>query len=159
MQEDLKIFADFERDLAALQPATLGVRRDELLFAAGRAAGRRSSRIWQASTGVLLLLLAGLGAMNLRTGPGPQQMAQPRPAPPPQSLAAVPDDAPAVARIGLLHFTVAPNSYIALRNQVLTQGVGALPKPTGGGAEPALPADLLQGMSPWQRRALQANRS
>jgi len=132
--------AELARALSGLRPAG-GIDRDRMLFAAGAASARRTGRIGMGVAGVLAAALAVSLAVRPEprviervvtvpaTGPAPT-MAAPWPAETPDWMPA------AVEQKG---------AYLALRNQVLTKGLDALPAPApaaGALAEPANGIDV-----------------
>jgi hypothetical protein len=144
---DLKAF---EAALGGLVPAESRLNRDRLMYLAGAAAAApsgsqtamRSSRLpaflWPLATAALFLAALGLGALVALRQPTERIVYQDRPA-----ASTNPGDAPSLALhlplIGptnSMHGT-ASGSYLALREQVLRHGVGALDAPSG----PAEPAD------------------
>jgi hypothetical protein len=52
---------EFERRMARLEPNGAGLNPDTMLFAAGKAAGRRGQRWWAGLTGLLALVAVGVG--------------------------------------------------------------------------------------------------
>jgi hypothetical protein len=125
---------EFERALAALEPAPPALDRDRLLFEAGRRSARRRGWPWPAAAAALGLLAAGLGG-TLLLRPAPpvvvrvvrEHTVSPVHAPDGDS-----EDGPApVGRPG----------YFQLREQLLTRGLESLPTPAPAPAEPPAPLE------------------
>ncbi|MBV9126188.1 MAG: hypothetical protein JO112_22800 [Planctomycetes bacterium] len=138
--------AALEAALAGLQPLPGKLNRDQLLFRAGQASGRRGW-LWPSAAGALALVAAGLAA-TLVAHPVPPRVerivyvhvpAQVLPPTPAESSfprkrtlspASVADRPPAL-----------PGDYLKLRDQVLCWGVDALPQ------SPAPPPALADSTS------------
>ena len=144
---DLKAF---EAALGGLVPADSRLNRDRLMYLAGAAAAAPATRhramrfhrlpalLWPAATAALFLIAAGLGAIVAFREPQVRVVYVDRP-----SAGSNRGDAPSLLvhlpPIGSTGSTrgTASGSYLALREQVLRNGVGALDAPSG----PAEPAD------------------
>lgn len=111
--------------LGALAPARPTIDRDRMLYLSGRAAGRRTARLWQGTSAALaacLLIAVAVPAWG-PTGPD-ADMAGPRDrsAEVPSARVGLTDVAPAFAAAGPFD-----GSYVRLRNDVLARGIEALP--------------------------------
>lgn len=107
---------ELEEALLGLRPSSPGLDHDLMMFRAGQAAARRRLRLWQGSTGALLLGLA----VSIFGGLHDARRSGPVPGTPLRAVMA----APRVPAAG---------SYAALRSRVLEQGVDVLPLPETGG--------------------------
>jgi hypothetical protein len=109
--------SDCERRLAGWHPASAGLDADAMLFAAGRAAGRRGPArlLWPALCVLLAAQAAGLGAWGLSERAECQALASrlrelaPAPGVPP---------ATAVAHLPEPSYMPSPDDYFHLRRQV-----------------------------------------
>jgi hypothetical protein len=127
--------SDCERRLAGWHPASAGLDADAMLFAAGRAAGRRGRArlLWPALCVLLAVQAAGLGVWGLSERAERQALASrlPEPAPAP--------GAPSVTAVAASSYTPSPEDYFHLRRR-LEQDPGrwpASPQPAGPrGKEP-----------------------
>lgn len=149
---DLKAF---EAALGGLVPAESRPNRDRLMYLAGAAAaatsniqpaarfGRFPSLLWPVATAALFLITIGLGALAAFRQPTERIVYVDRPA-----AGANPVDAPLLLaqspRVGpsaAADRDTTSGSYLALREQVLRLGVGALDVPSGA-AEPPDHSDV-----------------
>ena len=111
---------EVESALGRVRPSRVGLDRDLLMFNAGLAAAR-PSRTWQALSGVLGVLL--LCAVLVRPGPrAPESMNSETHV----QEYRVPAQGQDIEPLGQM-------TYIRLRQQVLKQGLEALPKDPGTG--------------------------
>lgn len=123
---------ELEAALRRTQPAKTGLNRDHLMFNAGRASAR-SSRPWQALSGVLMALL--LGALFVRpdpSGTSPPSLGR-------ETMAVNPRSLEAEAEAEGLATVTDQVTYLRLRRQVIRGGLGALPSNTAGSTESAHP--------------------
>jgi hypothetical protein len=118
---------DLETCLRSLVPSSHGLLRDNLMFQAGRCAGRRQLLPWQATSAVLLAGSLTLGWLSLNPEPrlDPSLLVQVEPImetarPTMHQSSASP------GRIVLASVTH-PSEYARLRELVLLEGVDALP--------------------------------
>ena len=129
---------ELEAALAGLAPARSGIDRDRVMFDVGRFSVRRSKRLWQGLSSVLVvLLLASVLARPTLSGAerGPEVV--------PRSIAAVstrslePVDQQQIEAF---------RQYVRTRQAVLDRGVEAIPASSGrksdGVAPPAVNDDL-----------------
>jgi hypothetical protein len=118
-----------EQRLRGLTPRPPAIDRDELMFAAGRAAAGRSLSVWRGVAAASLCLALGLGAFaGLRPGsqvverivyvPAPVEQPTARPTPDETPTAA---PAPAMGRLA--------DAAWSLQRRVLAEGIDALPPP------------------------------
>ena len=114
---------ELETALGRLQPAKTGLDRDQLMFNAGRASAR-SSRPWQAASGLLMVTL--LYSLFMRE---PITEIVGHPVREPVVPVARQRGAEPAAHD---HASVERMSYLRLRRQILQEGLDALP-PDGGG--------------------------
>jgi hypothetical protein len=100
-----------ERRLASWQPASVGLDADAVLFAAGRAAGRRGRLYWAASCAVLTMLAVGLGLWGISERAERQVLAS--------RLAPVLDTASSSDGTTLPEpsYSPSPNGYLNVRRQ------------------------------------------
>jgi hypothetical protein len=121
--------------LGALAPAQPVIERDEVLYQAGLAAGRRTARRWRGvSAALAACLLAAITLPAQRTTP-------PRPAPvaveriiaPPVAVEPQIEPAPEPRTV-----MIPSGQYAQLRNAVLAHGMSALPPMTDSDPEPPL---------------------
>ena len=150
-------FSPFEQALAGLTP-TAQLARDELLFAAGRAAAERDAalarspwrrRAWPLSTAALALLSVGLSAALLARSPRTEIVYVERPAAPAIDAPAI-AIAPAVtlpasrAAFSPRRFSTLfpPESYASLREQALRGEFDRRPvsEPSSAPGEAATPS-------------------
>jgi hypothetical protein len=120
---------ELETRLRRLVPSGHGLRRDNLMFQAGRQAGRRQLVPWQAMSATLFVGCMALGWLSL----GPEL-------PPDRSLLVEVDpivepappgterSAPSRGRV-VLPRVAHPSEYFRLRELVLLEGADALPHP------------------------------
>ena len=122
-----------EAALAGLRPAAPGIGPDALMFRAGRAAGIRQVRRWQAAASTLGVLL--LVAMIFpRATPTPRIVYVDRIMPAATAQANQARETPAPPEnIHLAAHRPSALAYLSLRDDVLSHGVDALPSPA---AEP-----------------------
>lgn len=124
-----------EAALAGLRPATTQMSSDTLMFQAGRAAGLRQVRRWQAAAGTLgVLLLATV--MLPWSARGPRVIYVERP---PESAHRPADEPewPPMPPHRAREADTAPRTvaYLAMRDDVLTRGVDALRSPVAAAAQ------------------------
>lgn len=122
MQEERDLTAgekEFESALASLHPGAATVDVVELAYEAGRRSARGQLRLWRSCAAMLALALAGVGivAMPKSTAPTDQLLAQ----------GDVPGAAPVVMAAG--------PSYWQVRDEILENGLAALPAPAPGNAD------------------------
>jgi hypothetical protein len=118
---------ELETRLRRLVPASHGLRRDNLMFQAGRRARHRQLRFWQTLSTVLFVGSLTLGWLSLGPEPRPDPSLLVRVEP-------VVEPAPPVAhrrepppgRVVLATVTH-PSGYLRLRDLVLLEGAEALP--------------------------------
>ena len=119
--------AAFTRTLAEAVPHPGRLDRDALLFAAGRAAGRRG-RFWPATAAALAVLSASLGATLLFRTPAVVEVVRivhvpiPAPAPEPAVLPAEEPSPPPAAPLAAEWVT-----DLRLRERMLREGSSAVP--------------------------------
>lgn len=126
---------ELESRLGRLTPAHHRIGRDELMFRAGQAAGLRSARQWRSATlttlAMLLLGLASTAPWIVRNNGDPARnlasntttTRPPLPTPNRHSPASPQVTTPVLVRLP----SVATAEYLRLREQVLREGVEALP--------------------------------
>jgi hypothetical protein len=149
---DLKAF---EAALGGLVPAESRLNRDRLMYLAGAAAatpsgnqpalriGRIPALLWPIATAALFVIAVGLGALAALRQPAERIVYVDRPAAransadAPSLLAQLPRVGPSTAA----DRDTTSGSYLALREQVLRLGVGALDVPSGA-AEPPDRSDV-----------------
>jgi hypothetical protein len=118
--------SDVERHLAGWHPASGGLDADAMLFAAGRAAGRRGPGrlLWPALCLVLAVQAAGLTAWGLSERAECRSLAErlreraPAPSAPP---------ATAVAEVPEPSYTPSPDDYFHLRRRAEQDWLASLP--------------------------------
>lgn len=137
---------ELESALGSLKPAASHAGRDELMFNAGQAAARRHTHSWQLLSVILACVLTA--SVIMRPEPKTQiienteYVYMPIPTTPTTPVAHLTGNTPRPN----------PNSYITLRNKILTDGLEALPenrtKRSGqsGKSEPMTREQLLQEM-------------
>ena len=151
--------------LRGVAPAAVGIGRDEMMFAAGRASVR-VPRVWPWQVGMAAAVVVCVGALALRLPPqGPVVV---------ERTVVVHEVAPSGA--GAVAMSERPErmdlrpvveratgsraDYLEMRNAVLSRGIDALVSPpTGGGAGITGPAKgwKLEGsesLPAWQQRSL-----
>ena len=116
-----------EQALAQLRPAAPALNRDAVMFAAGRASARGSSRPWQWVSVLLACTLVASLVTHRQTPPSRAADAPRKSRVPPRRVAAV-DPEPS-RWLGHPWVTPRGNAYIHLRNAVLARGLDALPEP------------------------------
>jgi hypothetical protein len=118
---------DLEGRLRSLVPSSHGLQRDNLMFQAGRRAGRRHLVPWQATSAVLLAGSLTLGWLSLdpEPRPDPSLLVQVEPIAE-TTRPAMHQSSPSPGRIVLAKVTH-PSEYSRLRELVLLEGVDALP--------------------------------
>jgi hypothetical protein len=140
----------FQSALARLQPAPDGINIAQLLFRAGQLSAARPSRAWPYITAASMLLATVFGsALLFRPAPQPAErivtvyIPSPTVPPPPQPEPSAPSagEAPVAPYQPVPPYlsTSDEGSYLHLRREVLTHGLGALPPPSPWPA--AAPAD------------------
>lgn len=137
MRNEEKLTADLaalESGLSCLRPTGTG-NRDELMFLAGRRAGRRGRSAWCAAAGVLAACLA----VSLAFRPGPQVVERIVHVPvqagaeaPPQPSLPAPDWTLASIVDAFRLPPAHARADFKLRQAVLERGVDALPRPRAG---------------------------
>lgn len=143
----------FERKLAEVPPHLGGLQRDALLFAAGRAAGRRGT-FWPAAAGVLALVSLGLAGMLVFRPPAVIEVVRveyrsaPPTRPPAERISAPADSAqlcPPLAWAAPL----APEwiEGMRLRERVIRDGVNSMPSPAWAPAPEQPTSDEVPDMS------------
>ncbi len=146
--------------LGKLKPAPSALDRGAVMFAAGRASGRRRVRLWQAAA----VMLAACTLASLTVRPGPATVVEVRTVTvspdPPAEIPVVTPAEPVPAAVDLPPtatglFRPIEGSYLALRNDVLARGLDALPtSPALAGAEPLTLRSLLGDPKPQRRPGL-----
>jgi hypothetical protein len=131
--------SELEAALARLAPTPANDRRDEIAYEAGRRAGRRSTAVWRTCSGALAACLAA--AVVLRPEPRTVERVVYAPAPSTPALVVhAPVDGASRPVAG---------SYLALRDDVLAHGLGALPASgTGSRYEEPARAVTVQTYAP-----------
>jgi hypothetical protein len=122
--------------LGALAPAQPVIERDEVLYQAGLAAGRRTARRWRGvSAALAACLLAAITLPAQRTTPPqpPAPVAVERNIAPPVAVETQIEPAPEPREA-----MIAVGRYAQLRNAVLAHGMSALPPMTDSDPEPPL---------------------
>ncbi len=150
-------FSPFEQALAGLTP-TAQLARDELLFAAGRAAAERDAalahspwrrRAWPLSTAALALLSVGLSAALLARSPRTEIVYVERPASPTTEAPTIAVAPPAMAPTAPEAFSprrfsmqFPPESYASLREQALRGELERRPvsEPSAASGDAATPS-------------------
>jgi hypothetical protein len=128
-QDDLN---EIERRLSGWQPATEDLHPDAMLFAAGRAAGRRSRMplLWPAACVFLALQAAGLGVWALNERAACQALARrleqrgPEGRPPAETAAVKGSD---------FSYRPSPEDYLSLRHALEQDSSGWLSSPLPAG--------------------------
>lgn len=153
--------AEFARRLVTLTPAAT-LTRDQVLYEAGRNAGRKEARPWRFTASVMTVGMIGLLSFetwNGTTSPmawkssqpievqRQEQVAQTVAEPTTPSLARIPD-------------SVENADYLRLRDLLLQRGVDAMPRPTTASATPnktgsTPPIDGEVGGAWWRLRVKQ----
>lgn len=156
----------FERKLAAISPAATGLRREEVLFEAGRgvearevAAARRRVRFWQSAC-AMVLVVSGLGMLTLRPVKTVEVVKY---VPAPAAPGALPPPV-GVATAGWARTATEARQtagYLGLRDLTLSTGMLMLGGGAGRGGHEAVVQPLsggegLEALSDWQQRALGA---
>jgi hypothetical protein len=108
---------ELEAALGGLKPSGAAISRDRVMFAAGQAAARRHSRIWQGVSGTLAALL--LASIVWRPGP----------AGPAQRVEMVAYESPTASPLGPIDRQEAEafRRYVRTRRAVLNRGLEAIP--------------------------------
>jgi hypothetical protein len=144
MSDESTDLTAFKQRLAEVPPNPGRFERDALLFAAGRAAGRRG-RFWPVAAAAMALLSAGLGAVLVLRPPTaieiervvivspPNRSPTPEPGPSAQQESPSPVSAPLASEW---------IEGVRLRERVLRDGVGATPSPVWAAAPLAAPSDI-----------------
>jgi hypothetical protein len=139
----------FERKLAEALPHPGGLQRDALLFAAGRAAGRRGT-FWPTAAGMLALVSLGLGGIVAFRPPAVIEVVRVE-----YRSAPLADRAPAPAESAQIRSPLASAAPLApewveglrLRERVIRDGVTSLPSPAWAPAPEQPTTDEVPEMS------------
>jgi hypothetical protein len=115
---------ELEAALGGLKPARAAMNRDRLMFQAGRAAARRQSRLWQAVSACLTIVL--LASIAYRPAPTAVETGVVTVASRPQPAQAIEPAGERHDMPGLRYFESA-NDYVRMRAAVLRRGIDALP--------------------------------
>jgi hypothetical protein len=128
MSDESTDLTPFEQRLAEVPPNPGGFQRDALLFAAGRAAGRRG-RFWPAAAAALALLSAGLGATLALRPPSVVEVERVVvvPAPPPSVPEPAPPAQPERSSLAVAPLVPEWSEGMRLRERVARDGLGAAP--------------------------------
>ena len=145
---------ELESALAQLRPAGHAIDRDQLMFTAGIRATRRSYRRWQASTGVMTVLLAASWLVRLPT-PGPEQVAA---VPTPDVHGVMSPAMPAMPLVPEKMVSASSENwlpvpgYVHLRNRVMVEGADALPSTriVASATTDGPPAAYLRAFGPYR---------
>ena len=125
---------ELEEALAGLDPTSMSVNRDQMMFQLGRSTGVQLKRGWQIAAVLMLgaLVLTNVVEPVPPTNPEGFVKKIERPAKKPQVIVKenvdeTPSVTPAVFTSFIKQNASNPNSYMRLRDTVLNDGVGALP--------------------------------
>jgi hypothetical protein len=126
---------ELEEALAGLDPTSMSVNRDQMMFQLGRSTGVQLKRGWQIATVLMfgaLLLTNAVEPVPTPTNPDGFVKKIEEPVKKPQvivkeTIDEVPSATPTVFTSFVNENASNPNSYMRLRDAVLNDGVGALP--------------------------------
>lgn len=136
---------DLERRLTVWQPDREALDADAMLFAAGRAVGRRGARLWPVLTGLLAMVVIALGAWGLSERAERLRLAEQR-SPLPTPAPTVPT--PAVEYVG--------SASLLAVHRALERGQQDWSPPPPATEEPAMPTAPPEVLRLGQRDALLA---
>jgi hypothetical protein len=137
---------ELETRLRRLVPSGHGLRRDNLMFQAGRRAGRRQLLPWQGMSAVLLVGCMALGWLSVGPEPRPDRSLLVQVEPVVESAPPVTDRSAPSQRTAVPARVTHPSEYLRLRELVLLEGADALPNPPAA----AVPETIDMGAD-WPR--------
>jgi len=138
--------AELAHALGGLRPAG-GMDRDRVLFRAGAASARRTGRL---GVGLAAALAAAL-AVSLAVRPKARVIERVVTVPAPPAAPATAATWPAGPSVWTLTTGDGKGAYLALRDQVLTKGLDALPAPAPAAG---MPAERPDGLGAFRRPPL-----
>lgn len=138
---------DLEDRLRRLVPAGHRLQRDNLMFEAGRRAGRRQSRPCQAVAIASLLGMLLLGWYGLKPAPGTKPPALVRIEEPIRTDVMAPPTSVTPPNFAGLLLPPPAIEQLRLRHQLVMEGADALPVPSAYAA----PAATIEDITDWHR--------
>jgi hypothetical protein len=138
---------ELENRLRSLVPSGHRLRRDKLMFQAGRRAAHRQTRSWQALAVVSLLGLVLLGWDGGKLSTRREPLALVQLEEPIQTDAMLPSTQATPRNSAWLPFSFPAIEYVRLRNQLVMDGGDALPIPPASAVGP----DTIESIGDWYR--------